>query len=72
MCYLHRGFIREITSPTGSFFRGINSSDGYAVSFDVPPAQVHHPREISLMDTMDHTTRQLRQYDDKLVTHHPG
>ena len=25
MCYLHRGFIREITSPTGSSFRGMTS-----------------------------------------------
>ena len=25
MCYLHRGFILEIASPTGSFFRGITS-----------------------------------------------
>ena len=25
MCYLQRGFIREIASPTGSFFRGITS-----------------------------------------------
>ena len=25
MCYLHRGFIREIASPTGSFFRRITS-----------------------------------------------
>ena len=25
MCYLHRGFIREIPSPTGSFFREITN-----------------------------------------------
>ena len=25
MCYLHRGFIREITSPMGSFFRRMTS-----------------------------------------------
>ena len=25
MFYLHRGFILEITSPTGSFFRGVTS-----------------------------------------------
>ena len=58
--------LRQVHSSAGQPVSG-----GYAVSSDVQPAQVHHPLEISLMDTMDHMrdgTRRLRQYDNKLAT----